>query len=165
MLAVRFVLVCKEPEVIPIEIGEVHFTDKYNPEARLLIPAAYTGEDGTIEGEYRIDGKTYGTPVRKERISLHPVKGLVISGKWHSDYGFQQTVLVKNGRPSQSFPACSRGSRRTALCFSVQDSYDPQSVFRIYPQALQQCRESRHGGLRIRLVRKEEVLPDIPVQP
>lgn len=98
MLAVRFVLVCREPEIIPIEIGEVHFTDKYNPEARLLIPAAYTGEDGTIEGEYRIDGKTYGTPVRKERISLHPVKGLVISGKWHSDYGFQQTVLVKNGR-------------------------------------------------------------------
>ena len=78
MLAVRFVLVCKEPEVIPIEIGEVHFTDKYNPEARLLISAAYTGEDGTIEGEYRIDGKTYGTPVRKERISL--------------------PVLVKNGR-------------------------------------------------------------------
>lgn len=98
VLAVRFVLVCREPEVIPIEIGEVHFTDKYNPEARLLIPAAYTGEDGTIEGENRIDGKTYGTPVRKERISLHPVKGLVISGKWHSDYGFQQTVLVKNGR-------------------------------------------------------------------
>lgn len=58
VLAVRFVLVCREPEVIPIEIGEVHFTDKYNPEARLLIPAAYTGEDGTIEGEYRIDGKT-----------------------------------------------------------------------------------------------------------
>ena len=98
VLAVRFVLVCREPEIIPIEIGEVHFTDKYNPEARLLIPAAYTGEDGAIEGEYRIAGKTYGTPVRKERISLHPVKGLVISGKWHSDYGFQQTVLVKNGR-------------------------------------------------------------------
>ena len=33
VLAVRFVLVCREPEVIPIEIGEVHFTDKYNPEA------------------------------------------------------------------------------------------------------------------------------------
>ena len=54
VLAVRFVLVCREPEVIPIEIGEVHFTDKYNPEARLLIPAAYTGEDGTIEGEVRL---------------------------------------------------------------------------------------------------------------
>ena len=87
MLAVRFVLVCREPEIIPIEIGEVHFTDKYNPEARLLIPAAYTGEDGAIEGEYRIAGK------------------------------------------------------------------------------LQQCRESRYGGLRVRLVRKEKVLPDIPVQP
>ena len=61
-----------------------------------MIPAAYTNENGTIVGEYRIAGKTYGTPTRKERISLHPTKGLVISGKWHSDYGFQQTVLVKN---------------------------------------------------------------------
>ena len=36
VLAVRFVLVCWEPEVIPIDIGEVYFTDKYNPEVCLL---------------------------------------------------------------------------------------------------------------------------------
>ena len=105
VLAVRFVLICGDPEIIRVETNDVRFTDKYNPEARLLIPAAYTGEDGAIEGEYRIAGKTYGTPVRKERISLHPVKGLVISGKWHSDYGFQQTEgphRCRTDRPCQS---------------------------------------------------------------
>ena len=85
----------KEPFIIPIN-EELQFTTTFDSSAILLIPAAYTSENGTIEGEYRIAGKTYGTPTRKERISLHPAKGIIISGKWHSDYGFQQTVLVKN---------------------------------------------------------------------
>ena len=85
----------KEPLIIPIK-GNLQFTAIFDSSATLLIPAAYTLKDGTIEGEYRIAGKTFGTPTRKERISLHPTKGLIISGKWHSDYGFQQTVLIKN---------------------------------------------------------------------
>ena len=72
----------KIPIIIPIKEGtELHFTNEYDKDALLMIPAAYTNEDGTIQGEYRIDGKTYGTPSRKERISLHPVKGIVISGR------------------------------------------------------------------------------------
>ena len=87
-------------EVFPIEdSGRWRFTDQYDPEALLMIPAAYTGKDGGIEGEYRINGEVFGTPSRKERISLHPMRGIVISGSWHSGNGFQQTVLVKNGRP------------------------------------------------------------------
>ena len=96
LFAICFGIVAEEPTVIPIHTNELLFTTTFDSSATLLIPAAYTGEDGAIEGEYRIAGKTYGTPTRKERISLHPTKGLVISGKWHSDYGFQQTVLVKN---------------------------------------------------------------------
>ena len=84
--------------VIQIKESEkLHFTNQYDKNALLMIPAAYTNEDGTIQGEYRIDGKIYGTPSRKERISLHPTRGIIISGSWHSDNGFQQTVLVKNG--------------------------------------------------------------------
>lgn len=97
-IVICFGITARDPFIIPIHTNDIHFTDKYDSSATLLIPAAYTSENGTIEGEYRIAGKTYGTSTRKERISLHPTKGIVISGKWHSDYGFQQTVLVKNGK-------------------------------------------------------------------
>lgn len=67
------------------ESKELIFTNQYDKDALLMIPAAYTNKDGTIQGEYRIDGKIYGTPSRKERISLHPTRGIVISGSWLSD--------------------------------------------------------------------------------
>ena len=87
ILVFYILLYCyKIPVIIPIkESKELIFTNQYDNDALLMIPAAYTNEDGTIQGEYRIDGKTYGTPSRKERISLHPTRGIVISGSWHSD--------------------------------------------------------------------------------
>ena len=106
--------------IIPIKEGkDLIFTSQYDKDALLMIPAAYTNEDGTIQGEYRIDGKTYGTPSRKERISLHPVKGIVISGSWHSDNGFQQTVLVKNGK--ERMHDDNRKRIRRALCNESKD--------------------------------------------
>ena len=106
--------------IIPIKEGkDLTFTNQYDKDALLMIPAAYTNEDGTIQGEYRIDGKIYGTPSRKERISLHPVKGIVISGSWHSDNGFQQTVLVKNGRARMHED--TRKRIRRALCNESKD--------------------------------------------
>lgn len=106
--------------IIPIKEGkDLIFTSQYDKDALLMIPAAYTNEDGTIQGEYRIDGKIYGTPSRKERISLHPVKGIVISGSWHSDNGFQQTVLVKNGK--ERMHDDSRKRIRRALCNESKD--------------------------------------------
>ena len=106
--------------IIPIKEGKyLIFTSQYDKDALLMIPAAYTNEDGTIQGEYRIDGKIYGTPSRKERISLHPVKGIVISGSWHSDNGFQQTVLVKNGK--ERMHDDSRKRIRRALPMTLSD--------------------------------------------
>lgn len=96
IFSICFGITAKDPFIIPIHTNELLFTTTFDSSATLLIPAAYTNEDETIVGEYRIAGKTYSTPTRKERISLHPTKGLIISGQWHSDYGFQQTVLVKN---------------------------------------------------------------------
>lgn len=84
-------------KVMPLT-GKVEFTDKYDPEASVCIPAAYTGPDGNIEGLYRIKGVTYGTRSLKELVSLHPDKGIVISRQWMSSNGFQQHVLVKNGK-------------------------------------------------------------------
>lgn len=104
-------------------MGEVEFTDRYQPNTSMCIPAAYTGYDGKIEGEYRIKGKTYGGQSLKERVSLHPSKGIVISNEWASGNGFQQHVLVKSGRVRHFKD--KRRFRRRALC---SDDSSPGSV-------------------------------------
>jgi len=108
---------------LPIE-GKLLFTDKYNPDAKICIPAAYTGTDGKIEGQYRINGITKGGKGLKERVSLHPTKGIVISTQWQSANGFQQHVLVKDGKV-RSFRD-ERRFRRRALC---NDASNPDSLF------------------------------------
>ena len=57
---------------------EIKFTNEYDPDAYLCLPAAYTSVDDTIEGSYRVDGKINGTKSLKEYISIHPTKGLLI---------------------------------------------------------------------------------------
>lgn len=112
----------KSGSVIPIEESkDLIFTDQYDKDALLMIPAAYTNEDGIIQGEYRIDGNIYSTPSRKERISLHPAKGIVISGSWRSGNGFQQAVLVKNGKARMHQDARKR--IRRALCNENRTEY------------------------------------------
>lgn len=91
-----FGITAKDPIIIPIHTNNIQFTTTFDPNATLLIPAAYSHYNKP-QGEYRIAGKTYGSPTRKERISITS-KGLVISAKWQSDYGFQQTVLIKNSK-------------------------------------------------------------------
>ena len=107
----------------PIE-GKLVFTDKHEPDAKVCIPAAYTGKDGRIEGLYRINGVTKGRKSLKERVSLHPTKGIVISTQWQSANGFQQHVLVKDGKV-RSFRD-KRRFRRRALC---NDASNPDSLF------------------------------------
>lgn len=107
----------------PIE-GKLVFTDKYDPDAKVCIPAAYTGTNGKIEGQYRINGITRGGKGLKECVSLHPTKGIVISTQWQSANGFQQHVLVKNGKV-RSFKD-KRKFRRRALC---NDASNPDSLF------------------------------------
>lgn len=103
--------------------GTVEFTNEYNPEATMCIPAAYTGYDGKIEGQYRIKGKTYGGQGLKERVSLHPTEGILISREWASGNGFQQHVLVKNGKVRRFKD--KRKFRRRALC---SDDSSPGSL-------------------------------------
>ena len=107
----------------PIE-GKLVFTDKYDPDAKVCIPAAYTGTNGKIEGQYRINGITKGGKGLKERVSLHPTKGIVISTQWQSVNGFQQHVLVKDGKV-RNFRD-KRRFRRRALC---NDASNPDSLF------------------------------------
>jgi hypothetical protein len=107
----------------PIE-GKLVFTDKYDPDAKVCIPAAYTRMDGEIEGLYRINGVTGGRKTLKERVSLHPTKGIVISTQWQSANGFQQHILVKDG--TMRHFKDQRKFRRRALC---NDASNPDSLF------------------------------------
>lgn len=107
----------------PIE-GKLVFTDKYDPDAKVCIPAAYTGTDEKIEGQYRINGVTKGEKRLKERVSLHPTKGIVISTQWQSANGFQQHILVKDGKVRSFRDKCR--FRRRALC---NDASNPDSLF------------------------------------
>lgn len=109
--------------ITPIN-GDLRFTDKYQPKASVCIPAAYTGKDGKIEGQYRINGVTRGSKTLKEYTSIHPETGLVISKEWKSGNGFQQHVLVKDGKV-RSFKD-KRRFRRRALCCNASD---PGSLF------------------------------------
>lgn len=56
--------------------GDICFTHKYDKDAGICVPAAYTTKEGAIQGEYRINGVTKGTQSRKERVSIHPVDAL-----------------------------------------------------------------------------------------
>ena len=104
--------------------GELVFTDKYDPDAKVCIPAAYTETNGKIEGQYRINGIIKGGKGLKERVSLHPTKGIVISTQWQSNNGFQQHVLIKDGKMRKFRD--KRRFRRRALC---NDASNPDSLF------------------------------------
>lgn len=126
--------ICTSCKLTFIPISDIQFTSEYNPDVNFCFPAAYTNDDGSIQGEYIINGRIYGTPSRKERISIHPIKGLVVSGQWHSNNGFQQTVLVKNGKP-RSHNDPKRRIRR-ALCNETSDSKSLLIVQSTYPMTL-----------------------------
>lgn len=104
---------CDSLKITSID-NDIMFTDIRPTNTSICIPAAYTNKDGSIQGEYIIDGVIYGTPSRKEKVSIHPTKGLIISSNWQSDNGFQQHVLVKNSKARQFKD--SRKRFRRALC-------------------------------------------------
>ena len=64
----------KEPLTIFHIDGDICFTDKYDKDADICVPAAYTTKEGAIQGEYRINGVTKGTQSRKERVSIRPCR-------------------------------------------------------------------------------------------
>lgn len=128
------ILIFNFPPVTIKRVGNVKFTNSFDKSVYMCFPAAYTNDDGTIQGEYRIDGITYGKPSRKEKISIHPTKGLIISGKWYSNNGFQQTVLVKKYKPRKFTD--SRKRIRRALCNEGENSNSLIIIQSIYPMTL-----------------------------
>ena len=135
VLVVVHVVICKNVPVTIVSIPQdIKFTDEYDSDAYLCLPAAYTSVDGTIEGTYRVDGKAGGTKSLKEYVSLDPTKGLLIGNKWYSDNGFQQHILVKNYK-ARKFKDTRKRYRR-ALCDECYDSASYLIIESTYPMTL-----------------------------
>ena len=100
--------------------GELKWSYVKPKEAKMCLPAAFTGKDGEISGAYRYKGKTYQKEVYRMKVSL---KGntFYISNKWLSDNGFQQLTLVYNSK-AMRFKDQSRAIRR-ALCKDKNGSF------------------------------------------
>lgn len=108
--------------------------DTYNPNVYLCLPAAYTSIDNTIEGAYRINGKTHGLNTLKEFVSIHPTKGLIIGNRWYSNNGFQQHVLVKNNK-ARKFKD-ERKRYRRVLCHEGENATSYLIIESTYPMTL-----------------------------
>ena len=111
--------------------GELKWSDVKPKNAKMCIPAAFTGDDGKISGAYRQNGKTYQNgKALKMKVSL---KGdtFYISNKWLSDNGFQQLTLVYDSKPMKFHD--SRKSIRRALCKNENGAFILQSN---YPMTL-----------------------------
>ena len=129
------ILICIMVPVTMVRVpSDIKFTNEYNPDAYLCLPAAYTSTDGSIEGLYRINGKTQGSKSLKEYVSIHPSKGLIIDNKWYSNNGFQQHVLVK-GYKARKFKD-ERKRYRRALCCETSDSPSYMIIESTYPMTL-----------------------------
>ena len=110
--------------------GELRWSKTRPTNAKMCIPAAFTGVDGDIVGSYRIDGKTYQRSTMRMKVSL---KGDIfyISRNWMSDNGFQQLTLVCDSIPMK-FQSTDKSMRR-ALCKDKDGAFILESN---YPMTL-----------------------------
>ena len=107
--------------------GRIKWTHTRPKDAKMCIPAAFTGEDGKISGSYRYNGEIYQNgKAMNMRVSLKD-ESFYITKNWMSNNGFQQLTLVYNSKPMK-FRDSSRAIRR-ALCkddhaaFILQSNY------------------------------------------
>ena len=78
----------------------------------MCVPAAFTDLEGNVEGEYRLNGVIHNL---NKRLKVSICKDIFyVDRQWHSDSGFQQLVLVYNGK-ARTFRD-SRKFVRRALC-------------------------------------------------
>ncbi len=120
--------------------GELKWSMTRPEDAKMCLPAAFTDENGKVEGSYRIDGKSYQTNKRR-KVSL---KGstFVITSNWQSDNGFQQLTLVYNKSVPIKKGRDLRKSKRRALCKSGNDTFILESCSRmtLYDFACECCK-------------------------
>ena len=107
--------------------GELKWSNKRPHNAKMCVPAAFTGVQGEIIGAYRINGKTY--EANKTMVMRVSLKGdmFFISSKWMGDNGFQQLTLVNNSKAMKFHD--KRKSIRRALCKDKDGAFILQSNY------------------------------------
>ncbi len=101
--------------------GDLKWSMTRPEDAKICLPAAFTDENGKVEGSYRIDGKSYQTNERR-KVSLKG-KTFIISSNWLSDNGFQQLTLVYNKSVPIKKGRDLRKCRRRALCKAGNETF------------------------------------------
>ena len=122
-LAATLLLVCSCNLITPLKLsgikiielpkGELIWTTERPRKAKMCIPAAFTGLPGSIMGEYRLNGVVHNRNKKTYRISICK-DNFYVDKKWLTDNGFQQYVLVLNGKASHY--GDSRKTVRRAIC-------------------------------------------------
>lgn len=99
-------------KIMELPDGELAWTAERPKNAKMCVPAAFTDLEGNVEGEYRLNGVIHN-PNKRLKVSI--CKDIFyVDRQWHSDSGFQQLVLVYNGK-ARTFRD-SRKFVRRALC-------------------------------------------------
>ena len=98
--------------VMDLPAGDLAWTTERPKGAKMCVPAAFTDLEGNVVGAYRLKGKTYN-PNKRLKVSITK-NTFIVDGKWHSDSGFQQLVLVYNDK-AKKFRDTRKFVRR-ALC-------------------------------------------------
>ena len=106
--------------------GELKWSYIKPENAKMCLPAAFTGLDGKIMGSYRYDGKNYQSNRYYRKVSLKGDK-FYISRNWLSDNGFQQLTLVCDSKPMKFYD--SRRTIRRALCKDENGAFILQSNY------------------------------------
>ena len=106
--------------------GELKWSYIKPENARMCLPAAFTGLDGKIMGSYRYDGKNYQSNRYYRKVSLKGDK-FYISRNWLSDNGFQQLTLVCDSKPMKFYD--SHRKVRRALCKDENGAFILQSNY------------------------------------
>ena len=106
--------------------GELKWSYIKPENAKMCLPAAFTGLDGKIMGSYRYDGKNYQSNRYYRKVSLKGDK-FYISRNWLSDNGFQQLTLVCDSKPMKFYD--SRRTIRRALCKDENGAFISQSNY------------------------------------
>lgn len=109
--------------------GELKWSYTKPINAKVCLPAAFTDQNGNIEGSYKINNKSYQNN-SKRKVSLEN-NTFHIGRNWKTDNGFQQIVLVYNNKCNKFKD--TRIAVRRALCKIEGKAFILESL---YPMTL-----------------------------
>ena len=124
-LGVTYLHMRKRVTKFELPKGELKWSTTRPENARMCVPAAFTGVNGKVTGAYRIGGKSYHDNNRR-KVSLKG-NSFIVYPKWMSNNGFQQLTLVYDSKPMMFKD--SRKDMRRALCKNKKEAFILESNY------------------------------------